>query len=158
VDGDTDPNTLTKEQRERFTPGLGLALDDKAAGEVRKRTGNYSALQSDLAKLIAFRKSYGSETIPGEKLAAARAIAKRVELGLKEDGQLGTLDNGSVEFLKQMTGGDIGSYGQVLPKLEALQGSIREGYKARLAPYMATRRADDARNFATLQPVKAPGA
>lgn len=151
VDGEVDPATLTPEQRKRFVPGLGLALDDESAKEVRKRTGNYHALQSDLSKLIAFRKEYGSETIPTEKLAAARAVAKRVELGLKEDGALGTLDNGSVEFLKQMTGGDIGAYGQVLPKLEALQGSIREGYKARLAPYMATRRADDARNFNTLQ-------
>ena len=129
---------LTAEQRERFIPGLGLALDKEAAKEARKKTANFRALDDLLAKAISMRSESGSETIPGERKAALRALGKRLELALKEDGELGALDKGSQDFLSEMVGGELTTYGYVLPRLQTLQDSARSAYRAKVSPYMAT--------------------
>lgn len=138
ISGNVDANSLSADQRERFIPGLGLALDKEAAKKVREQTGNYGALSADLGRLIEFRRGFGPTGVFNrDQLAAARVLAKRVQLGLKEDGTLGALDKGAQAFLEEMVS-DPGRVGFELSKLEGLKSSIDSGYRKKLKPYMAT--------------------
>lgn len=127
---------------ELFVPGVGMALDKEAAKEARKISAGTQATLAPLGKLIEWRTKHGATVLDRSALAQGRIYAKQVQLGLKESGQLGTLDKGSQEFLDDMVDGNPGAIGFELPKLQALQGSVQDGYRARLTPYMDPRSSD----------------
>lgn len=127
---------MDEANRERYVPGLGLALDKDAAKKARELSGNYESVKGDLKALQEWRKKYGAETLNMAAVAEAKTISLRLQNAIRADG-LGTLDKNAQEFLEGMTGGDPSRIGNVEASLNALERSLDTSYKARTKPYMA---------------------
>lgn len=137
VPANANPADLSQEERERFVPGEGLALDKEAAKVVREKRGAFAGAMIELRELVKFREKFGAEKFDRAKLEWARTRATRLQLALKKADALGTLDKGSQEVLDRLVSADPGEIGYVLPKLEALSESLKSGYRTGIEPYMA---------------------
>lgn len=132
VTGNTPVEALNEDQRERFVPGYGLATDKEAAKKGRETAAAYTTYKDSLNELIRWRKEYGTEKLDRAALATGNSLLNDVKIAYKGANNLGTLDNGSIDFMDKVFASDAGEIGFLLPKLEAIAGRTDEKFNKRL--------------------------
>lgn len=71
---DAMPELLTEEQRDRFVPGYGLALNKEDAKAAKELVGNFSAIKDNIGQLMALSNTAGASVSP-ELRAKAETIS-----------------------------------------------------------------------------------
>jgi hypothetical protein len=134
---DENFNLLPENDRERFVK-IGNrylpAKDSNSAKEATKVIIANDTLVSLTDQLIALRKKYGSETIPGPVKSQMVSLGTAISGAVKNAESLGTLDNGVKEFTKDLIGNPVG-FGFVESKLQTLKESQMRKFKSSLNAY-----------------------
>lgn len=130
------------------TGGVIVARSKEAAEKAAGLVGDYFKARAALDELVAFRKKFGSEKIPGEELAAASVIALRLQSAIRKEGGFGALDAGSSAFLDKLVSGDPGAYGHQLARYQALGRDMERSFQYGLRPLL---------QVGTTQTSKTPG-
>lgn len=131
---------------ELLVPGHGQALDQKSAGEARERVAAHGALIGDLDELIALRKQYNSETIPGEIKERMQSLGSSVLASANLMYKFGALDKGAKDELQNMIGDPTG-FGFQGARMEQFKRSADRRLRASLRSYMDPRSYKDPTRF-----------
>lgn len=150
VTGQTDPNLLSEEQRKRFVPGEGLALDPDSAKRMRDAAAAKEGVVRKLDELVELRGKGDSSIWSRDKVARAQSISAQALLDLKNLEGTGALDKGTIEIAERILGGDPDRIGQVNPRLQALKTQVLGKYDESRKRLLATRPA--ASKLSTLRP------
>ena len=144
VTPDTDPRSLPKEQRERFVPGEGIALDNESAKKARALKEANGQLMPILTEMKALRKKHGGGTSgitnPSAK-ARAEALSKAATFAIKRAEQAGALDKGLVEQMGGLIPEDPLEYGwKADARLDEAEKIFQSNYDNAMPSYMSTPR------------------
>lgn len=70
VSADTAPEMMTKEQRDRFVPGYGLALNKETAAKGRELVGTIDSIKGNIDQLELLSNKSGSSISPSDRARA----------------------------------------------------------------------------------------
>jgi hypothetical protein len=121
---------------ELLVPGLGLALDKKAAELLREKKTSYENAQSAVDELLAMRNKNGAE-FTGAEVGKMRSAANRLLLKYQKHEGLTRLSDVDVKILGEIAGGDPTRIGYVAPVLQDLRKSINTDFMNEAHNYLA---------------------
>jgi hypothetical protein len=120
----------------RFVPGLGYALDEKSADELRKRYPAYQNASSLVDELAKLRGSDDSAAWSPTKINQMRGIAAKLKFALQQNEGLSRLSDEDVKQLDQVAGGDPARIGYVLPVLQQLSTQLDDEFRRTASSYL----------------------
>lgn len=131
--GPIDATNLPEDVRKRYVPGVGLALTEQDAKDVKTTKDSVDKMGSAVNKLIEIRKSIGSGTLFDRKtVAEAKQLATDVLLQYKNIAQLGVMSKSDQELLDRIIPEDPTRFevtGSTLAQLEQLKNRVEQGYR-----------------------------
>ena len=124
--------------RERFVPGVGVALTKDDAKQLKKVAVTKSDLDSKLAELIALRESKGGEALDREAVARGKQLSKELLLKYKDLSKLGVLSAADMAIIEEIIPADPLQFDWMpfqevtMEKLKKLQTDVNHLYEAEL--------------------------
>jgi hypothetical protein len=124
-------------------PGLvvipGQAPNEQATKKAQEIKGSADALMSQakaLREYVLGANGIGTEVFPTDEAKKAQAMARGLQLAIKEAFSLGALDKGAAEYMEKMVPSDPTQWrqGSVAAALDALESSVRERTSAQIRP------------------------
>jgi len=146
-----DPKTgqvvtpITKELRKRQVPGVGIALTEADAKELKKAVVTKKDLDSKLAELIALRQEKGGEFMDREAVARGKQLSKELLLKYKDMAKLGVLSESDMAIIEKIIPADPLQFDLVpgqeptMVKLQQLQKDVDGLFNAELDARLESR-------------------
>lgn len=111
----------TEEQNKLLVPGVGNALTEKDATELKDQKIAYDNVTDIIRRMVAIRKEYGSETLPTDAKKTMGSLESEFVGAMNQLNRFGALDNGTQAILDKVKGGGLAGFQDPTPALMSVK-------------------------------------